>query len=101
MKESVSYFNHQENLEKIRCTNGPATIPIENWKCVTCSIGKSKKSSTCGDVNAIKTTNDMANCRGIDKLKIQKKNMTHLEAKSVPGKKSMHSKTIQACRASK
>ena len=45
-EESVSYFKRLENLEKIRRTNGPApTLPVDNKKHVTSSVGKAKKSS--------------------------------------------------------
>jgi hypothetical protein len=33
-EESVSYLNRVENLEKIRCTNGPnpSSLPVDNKK---------------------------------------------------------------------
>jgi hypothetical protein len=36
-QESVSYFKHLENLEKIRRTNGrnPSSLPVDNKKSVT------------------------------------------------------------------
>jgi hypothetical protein len=44
-EESVSYFKHLENLEKIRCTNGPnpSSLPVDNKKrvSVTSSVGNS------------------------------------------------------------
>jgi hypothetical protein len=47
-EESVSYFNHLENLEKIRRTNGsnPSSLPVDNKKLVsaTSSVGKSSKN---------------------------------------------------------
>jgi aspartate carbamoyltransferase regulatory subunit len=46
-EESVSYFKRLENLEKIRCTNGPkpSSLPVDNKKrfSVTSSVGKSSK----------------------------------------------------------
>jgi arsenate reductase-like glutaredoxin family protein len=37
-EESVSYFKHLENLEKIRCTNGPnpSPIPVDNKNMYIC-----------------------------------------------------------------
>jgi hypothetical protein len=47
-EESVSYFKRLENLEKIRCTNGPnpSSLPVDNKKrvSVTSSVGKSSKN---------------------------------------------------------
>jgi hypothetical protein len=47
-EESVSYFKRLENLEKIRCTNGPnpSSLPLDNKKqvYVTSSVGKSSKN---------------------------------------------------------
>jgi hypothetical protein len=44
-EESVSYFKSLENLEKIRRTNGPnpSSLPVDNKKPVTSSVGKSSK----------------------------------------------------------
>jgi hypothetical protein len=44
-EESVSYFKHLENLEKIRRTKGPnpSSLPVDNKKYVTSSVGKSSK----------------------------------------------------------
>ncbi len=47
-EEAASYFNSLENLEKIRCTHGPAsTLPVENKNTFTSdvSVGKLKKTS--------------------------------------------------------
>jgi hypothetical protein len=46
-EESVTYFKNLENLEKIRCTNGPnhSSLPVDNKKSVTSSVGKSSKNS--------------------------------------------------------
>jgi hypothetical protein len=45
-EESVSYFMCLENLEKIRCTNGPnlSSLPVDNKKTVTSRVGKSSKN---------------------------------------------------------
>jgi hypothetical protein len=47
-QESVSYFKHLQNLEKIRRTNGPnpSSLPVDNKKrvSVTSSVGKSSKN---------------------------------------------------------
>jgi hypothetical protein len=46
--KSVSYFKHLENLEKIRRTNCPnlssSSLPVNNKKSVTSSLGKSSKN---------------------------------------------------------
>jgi hypothetical protein len=36
-EEFVSYFKRSENLEKIRCTNGPnpSSLPVDNMKAVS------------------------------------------------------------------
>jgi hypothetical protein len=43
---SASYFKSLENLEKIRCINGPnpSSIPADNKKSDTSSVGKSSKN---------------------------------------------------------
>jgi hypothetical protein len=45
-EESVSYFKHLENLEKIRHTNilNPSSLPVDNKKYVTSSVSKSSKN---------------------------------------------------------
>jgi hypothetical protein len=45
-EESVSYFKHLDKLEKIRRTNGPnpSSLPVDNKKSVTNSVGKSSKN---------------------------------------------------------
>jgi gamma-glutamyltranspeptidase len=45
-EESVSYFKHLENLEKIRRTNSPnpSSLPVDEKKSVTSSVGKSSKN---------------------------------------------------------
>jgi hypothetical protein len=44
-EESVSYFKRLENLEKIRHTKSPnpSSLPVDNNKSVTSSVGKSSK----------------------------------------------------------
>jgi hypothetical protein len=93
-EESVSYFKHLENLEKIRRTNGPnpTSLPIDNKKgvSVASSVGKSSKnhkvSNTwchyCDENNHI-----TADCRAIAKFKQQKK--AYYEDKSGSRKKSL------------
>jgi hypothetical protein len=93
-EESVSYFKPLENLEKIRCTNGPnpSSLPVDNKKSqtVTISVGKSSKhhkgsNMWCHycDIN----NHNMADCRAIAKFKQQKK--ACFEAKAGPKKKSL------------
>jgi hypothetical protein len=62
-EESVSYFKHFENLEKIRRNNGPnpSSIPVDNKKriSVTNSVGKSSKNHkgpTCDVIIVTRTT---------------------------------------------
>jgi hypothetical protein len=47
-EDSVSYFKHLEDLEKIRPTNSPnpSSLPVDNKKSVsvTSSVGKSSKN---------------------------------------------------------
>ena len=43
--KSVTYFKYLKNLEKIWHTSGMATLPSDNKKPVTTSVGESKKSS--------------------------------------------------------
>jgi hypothetical protein len=47
-EESVSYFKRLDNLENIKCTNGPnlSSLPVDDRKCksVTSSEGKSSKN---------------------------------------------------------
>ena len=87
-EESVSYFKRLENLEKIRRTNGPApTLPVDNKKHVTSSVGKARKSSNQWCHYCDKNNHNTADCQAIAKAKQQKK--VHFEAKAVPGKKSL------------
>jgi hypothetical protein len=62
-EESVSYFKHFENLEKIRRTNGlnPSSLPVDNKKRIsaTNSVGKSSKNHkgpTCDVTIVTRTT---------------------------------------------
>jgi hypothetical protein len=79
-------------LKNIKHTNGPslATLPVDDNKSVTSSVGKSSKNSKgsnmwChyGDKNKHKT----ADCGAINKSKQQKK--ARFEVKAGPGKKSL------------
>jgi hypothetical protein len=90
----MSYFKYLENLEKIKRTNGPnpSSLPVDNKKPVTSSVGKSSKhhkgsNMWCHycDKNKLNT----AECRLTAKFKQQKKNKACFEAKAGPGKKSL------------
>ena len=62
-EESVSYFKRLENLEKIRRTNGPAsTLPVDNKKHVTSSVGKARKSSNQWCHYCDKNNHNTADC---------------------------------------
>jgi hypothetical protein len=79
-EESVSYFKRMENLEKIRCTNGPnpSSLPVDNKKrvAVTSSVGKSSKNHK-GSIMwchyCDKNNHNTADCRAIAKFKHQKR----------------------------
>jgi hypothetical protein len=91
-KESVSYFKCLENLEKIRRTSGPnpSSLPVDNKKSVTSSVGKPSKNHKGSNVwcqYCDKNNHNMADCRAIAKFKQQKK--AHFEAKSGSGKNSL------------
>jgi hypothetical protein len=91
-EESVSYFKLLENLEKIRCTNGPkpSSLPVDNKKSVTSSVGKSSKNHKGSNMWCHyfqKNNHNTADCRAIAKFKQQKK--ARFEAKAGPGKKSV------------
>jgi hypothetical protein len=92
-EESVSYFKPSENLEKIRCNNGPNpfSLPVDNKKTasVTTSVGKSKnhKGSNMCCHYCDKNNHKKADCRAIAKFKQQKK--ARFEAKAGLGKKSL------------
>jgi hypothetical protein len=90
----MSYFKYLENLEKIKRTNGPnpSSLPVDNKKPVTSSVGKSSKNHKGSnmwchycDKNKLNT----AECRLTAKFKQQKKNKACFEAKAGPGKKSL------------
>ena len=86
-EESVSYFKRLENLEKIWRTNRQApTLPVDNKKHVTSSVGKARKSSNQWCHYCDKNNHNTADCRAIAKAKQQKK--AHFEAKDFPRKKS-------------
>jgi hypothetical protein len=93
-EESVSYFKRLENLEKIRCTNGPnpSSLPIDNKKSVTSSVGKSSKhhkgSNMCCHY-CDKNNHNTDDCRVIAKFKQQKNKKARFEAKAGPRKKSL------------
>jgi hypothetical protein len=91
-EESVSYFKCLENLEKIRCTNSPnpSSLPLDNKKSVTSSVGKSYKNHKGSNMwchYCDKNNYNKADCRAIAKSKQQKK--AHFEAKAEPGKKAL------------
>jgi hypothetical protein len=88
-EESVSYFKRIENLEKIRRTNGPnpSSLPVDNKKSVTSSVGKSSKNHKGSNMwchYCDKNNHNTADCRAIAKLKQRKK--ACFEAKAGPRK---------------
>jgi hypothetical protein len=91
-EESVTYFKHVEKSEKIRRTNGPnlSSVPVDNKKSVTSSVGKSSKSHKGSNMwchYCDKNNHNTADCRAIAKFKQQKE--ACFEAKAGPGKKSL------------
>jgi hypothetical protein len=91
-EESVSYFKHLENLEKIRHTNSPnpSSLPVDNKKSVTSSVGKyskNHKGSNMWCYDCDKNNHNTADCREIAKFKQQKKNKACFEDKDGNGKK--------------
>jgi hypothetical protein len=91
-EKSVSYFKCLENLEKIKCTNGPnpSSLPVDKKKSVTSSLGKSSKNHKGSNMwchYCDKKNYNTADCRAIAKFKQQKK--ACFEAKSGSGKKSL------------
>jgi hypothetical protein len=96
-EESVSYFKHLENLEKIRCTNGPSfsSLPVDNkkYESVTSSVGKSSsknhKGSNMWCHYCDKNNHNTADCREIAKFKQQKNTKACFEAKAGGGKMSL------------
>jgi hypothetical protein len=93
-EESVSYFKHLLNLKKVRFANGPnpSSLPVDNKKSVTSSVGKSSKNHKGSNMwchYCDKNNHNMADCRAIAKFKQQKNNKACFEAKAGPGKKSL------------
>jgi hypothetical protein len=91
-EESVSYFKRLENLEKIRRTKGPnpSSLPVDNKKSVTSSVGKSSKNHKRSNMwwhYCDKNNHNTADCRAIAKFKKQKN--ACFEAKAGPRKKSL------------
>jgi hypothetical protein len=77
-EESVSYFKRLENLEKIRRTNGPypSSLPVDNKKSVTSSVGKSSKNHKdlkFGVTIVTRTTTIRLISEQLTNLKIQKR----------------------------
>jgi hypothetical protein len=92
--ESVSYFKHLKNLEKIRRINcpSPASLPVDNKKRVsdTISIGKYSKNPEASNMwchYCDKNNHNTADCRAIVKFKQQKK--ACFETKDGSEKKSL------------
>jgi hypothetical protein len=88
-EESVSYFKRLENLEKIKRTNGPnpASLPVDNKKSVTSSVGKSSKNHNGSNMwchYCDKNNHNTADCRAITKFKQQKKTRLALKPKLNP-----------------
>jgi hypothetical protein len=95
-EESLSYFKHLENLEKIRRTNSPnpSSLPVDNKKrvSVTSNVGKYSKHHKWSNMwchYCDKNKHNTADCRAIAKFKQQEKNKARFEAKAGPGKKSL------------
>jgi hypothetical protein len=91
-EESIPNFKRLENLEKIRRTNGPnpSSLPVDNKKSVTSSVGKSSKNHKGSNMwyhYCDKNNHNTADCRAIAKFKHQKK--ACFEAKAGPRKKSL------------
>jgi hypothetical protein len=88
-EESVSYFKHLENLEKIRRTSGPnpSSLPVDNKKrvSVTSSVGMFSKNHKGPNMWChYCDKNNHNTCRAIAKFKHQQK--ACFEAKSLPRK---------------
>jgi hypothetical protein len=93
-EESLSFFKRLENFKKIRRTNGPnpSSLPVDNKKSVTSSVGKSSKNHKGPNMwchHCDKNNYNTADCRAITKLKQEKNNKGCFEAKAGPGKKSL------------
>jgi hypothetical protein len=68
-KELVPSFEHLENLEKIRRTNGPnpSSLPVDNKKSVTSSLGKPSKNNKGSNMwchYCDKNNHNMSDCKG-------------------------------------
>jgi hypothetical protein len=93
-EESVSYFkssNKFKNIRRPNCPN-PSSLPVDNEKSVTSSVGKSSKNHKGSNMwyhYCDKNNHNTADCRAIAKFKQQKSNKVHFEAKAGPGKKSL------------
>jgi hypothetical protein len=88
-EESVSYFKRLENLEKIRRNNGPnpSSLPVDNKKSVTSSVGKSSKNHKGSNMwchYCDKNNHNTADCRAISKFKQQKTTRLALKPKLDP-----------------
>jgi hypothetical protein len=95
-EEYVSYFNHLENLEKIRHTNGPnpSSLPVDkdDKKSLTSIVGKSSKNHKGSNMwchYCDKNNHNTANFTAIAKFKQEKNNNAFFEAKAGPRKKSL------------
>jgi hypothetical protein len=93
-EESVSYFKHLENLEKIRRTNGPnpSSLPVDDKEPVTSSVGKSSKNHKGSNMwchYCDKNNHNTAYCRAIAKFTQQKNYKSCFEVKDGTGKKSL------------
>jgi hypothetical protein len=76
-EESLSYFKCLVILEKIRHTNSPnpSSLPVDNKKSVTISVGKSSKNHKGSNMwchYCDKNNHNTADCRAIAKFKQQK-----------------------------
>jgi hypothetical protein len=85
---AISYFMQLENLDKIRCTNGP-TVAVDNNIPLLSSVGlvvaKKKQKSKLWCHFCDKTNHNTAECQEIAKAKQHKK--AQHETKAVPGKR--------------
>jgi hypothetical protein len=75
-----------ENLEKIKKTNGMATLPVDNKNTADSSVGRSKVSSLWHHY-CEKSNHNTADCRAFAKMKQQKK--VSFETKSGPERESL------------
>jgi hypothetical protein len=91
-REIENLMPMKEPAEKIRCTNSPypSSLPVDNKKSVTSSVGKSSKKHKGSNMwchYCDKNNHNTADCRAIAKFKQQKK--ARFEAKAEPRKKSL------------